>query len=109
MKRRADVYFRDKLAGRIEETADGYQFTYDASYLATPESENVSATLPKRAEAYTSKFLFSFFFGLLAEGELKRIQCRKLKLDDDDHFGRLIKTAHCDTIGAVTVVEAPGG
>jgi serine/threonine-protein kinase HipA len=85
-KRRADVYCCSKLAGRIEETSDGYQFTYDANYLATPGTEHVSLTLPKRAEAYTSRFLFSFFFGLLAEGELKRIQCRKLKLDEDDHF-----------------------
>lgn len=109
MNRRADVYCCGKLAGHIEETDDGYQFTYGANYLATPGTEHVSLTLPKRAEAYTSRFLFSFFFGLLAEGELKRIQCWKLKLDEDDHFGRLIKTAHCDTIGAVTVVEAPGG
>jgi len=97
-----------RLAGRIEETSDGGQFTYDANSSATPGTEHVSLTLPQRAEAHTSRFLFSFFFGLPAEGELKRIQCRKLKLAEDDHFGRMIKTAHCDTIGAVTVVEAPG-
>ena len=29
----------------------------------------------------------------------------QLKLDEDDHFGRLLKTAGSDTIGEVTVVE----
>jgi HipA-like protein len=62
-------------------------------------------TLPKRAEPYASKVLFPFFHGLLAEGILKETQCRKLKLDENDYFGRLIKTAHSDTIGTITVVE----
>jgi HipA-like protein len=51
--------------------------------------------------------LFPYFFGLLAEGIQKDTQCRMLKLDENDHFGRLIKTAHSDTIGDVTVVEEP--
>jgi HipA-like protein len=109
MNRTENVYWCDKFAGLIEETVEGYRFTYDSEYLASPGTKAISETLPKRVEAYTSRQLFSFFFGLLAEGELKRIQCRKLKLDENDHFGRLIKTAHCDTIGAVTVVEVPGG
>jgi len=33
------------------------------------------------------------------------MQCQKLKLDEDDHFGRLLKTTDSDTIGDVTVVE----
>ena len=107
MRRRGKVYCGGRLAGRIEEGADGYRFTYDAEYLASSGTQPISLTLPKRAEPYTSKVLFPFFFGLLAEGILKATQCWKLKLDEHDHFGRLLKTAHSDTVGTVTVVEEP--
>jgi len=107
MSRKGNVYGGGMLVGRVEETADGYRFTYAAEYLASPGARPISLTLPKRPEPYTSKTLFPFFFGLLAEGILKETQCRKLKLDENDHFGRLLKTAHSDTIGAVTVAEEP--
>ena len=103
MNRSGKVYCRGVLAGRIEEVPDGYRFTYDAKYLASPETQSISLTLPKRPEPFTSAVLFPFFFGLLAEGILKDTQCRKLKLDASDHFGRLLHTAHSDTIGTVTI------
>ncbi len=105
MERSGLVYCAGRLAGRIEETASGYRFTYDSTYLADPAGRPVSATLPKRTEPYLSTVLFPFFFGLLAEGSLKDVQCRSLRLDENDHFGRLLKTAAVDTIGDVTVVE----
>lgn len=105
MNRKGKVYCNGVLAGRIEETSDGYRFAYDAEYLADPATRPVSLTLPKRSQAYESQDLFPFFFGLLAEGILKKTQCQKLKLDENDHFGRLLKTAYSDTIGAVTVIE----
>lgn len=105
MSRNGKVYCGGTLAGRIEEVSDGYRFTYDSGYLASSGTRPISLTLPKRPEPFTSKILFPFFFGLLAEGILKETQCRKLKLDENDHFGRLLKTAHSDTIGDVTVVE----
>ena len=107
MNRKGRVYCRGILAGRIEEVPEGYCFTYDANYLMKPGTRPISLNMPKRAEPYESKTLFPFFFGLLAEGILKETQCRKLKLDEDDHFGRLLKTAHSDTVGAATVEEEP--
>ena len=107
MSRRGKVYCRGTFAGCVEEAQEGYRFTYDTGYLAAPQSRPISLTLPKRSEPHASKVLFSFFFGLLAEGILKETQCRKLKLDEHDHFGRLLKTANSDTIGDVTVVEEP--
>ncbi len=105
MSRSGKVYCRASMAGRIEELAAGYRFTYDPVYLASKDARPVSLTLPLRAEPYDSTALFPFFYGLLAEGILKDTQCRKLKLDPDDHFGRLLKTTHSDTIGDVTVIE----
>lgn len=104
MNREGNVYCGGVFAGRIREIPGGYSFTYDPGYLASPGAPAISLTLPKRSEPFISKVLFPFFYGLLAEGILKETQCRKLRLDENDHFGRLLKTAHSDTIGNVTVV-----
>lgn len=108
MSRTAIVYQNGRKVGRIEEAVDGYQFAYDRDYLLDPAAESVSLTLPKRLEPYRSSVLFPFFYGLLAEGALKKEQCRRLKLDENDHFGRLIKTTGEDAIGAVSVIEESG-
>ena len=50
-------------------------------------------------------FIIPFFFGLLAEGENKLLQCRLLRIDEDDHFTRLLKTCTTETIGGITVRE----
>jgi len=109
MNRHGKVYCRGELAGRIEERPTGYRFTYDAAYLVSEDARPVSLTLPMQADPYDSPVLFPFFYGLLAEGILKDTQCRKLKLDENDHFSRLLKTANSDTIGEVTVEEATEG
>ena len=105
MSRKGRVYRGGLFAGRIEELPDGFRFTYDPDYLSSPAARPISLVLPKRPEPYSSPVLFPFFAGLLAEGILKETQCRKLRLDETDLFGRLLKTAHGDTIGAVTVEE----
>jgi len=105
MARSGIVYYGNNPAGRIEETATGFRFTYDKDYLIASDLPAISLTLPKQPEAFESPVIFPFFYGLLAEGILKQTQCRKLKIDENDHFGRLLKTAHADTIGAVTVIE----
>src|SRR5437763_14247840 len=101
--KRARVIENGVLAGSLEETEGGYRFTYDRGYLAAASAPPISATLPKRSEPFESPYLFSFFQGLLAEGSLKDLQCRILKIDEDDAFGRLVRTARLDTIGSVTV------
>lgn len=83
-----------------------YLFRYSKEYLLTSQP-SISLTLPKRPEAFVSPVLFSFFYGLLAEGIAKQIQCRELRIDENDHFTRLLRTAHTETIGAVTVREIP--
>lgn len=106
MSRRGLVFCQGRLAGKLEETERGkYIFSYDPAYLVTPSARPVSMTLPLRTQPYTAKRLFPFFAGLLAEGVLKEMQCRDLKIDESDTFGRLLKTAGHDTIGDVTVKE----
>ena len=102
--RKADVYFKDDLAGYLSETKEGYVFQYDQKFLKKDIA--ISVSLPPRKEPYRAKRLFSFFQGLLPEGWYLDIVSMTLKVDSRDAFGILISTATADTIGAVTVRKA---
>lgn len=100
------VYLNGRLAGVLERTEqEGFLFRYDAAYLADAQAPPISLTLPKTAAEHRNDELFPFFQGLLAEGVNKEIQCRLLRIDENDDFTRLLRTAGDDTIGAVTVKE----
>lgn len=103
---KAGVYYNNVLAGYLEKLhSEDYRFTYTETYLADSSTPSISLTLPKNKAAHKSPVLFSFFAGLLAEGINKDIQCRLLKIDEEDDFTRLLKTATDDTIGAITIKE----
>ena len=101
---RAGVYNNGILAGILEKQLDGtYSFEYDEVYLQNNKNPSISLTLPRSVTKHESEKLFAFFFGLLSEGVNKNIQCRLLKIDENDHFGRLLLTAQEDNIGSITV------
>lgn len=102
--RTAYVYIRGSFAGTLKETDAGYSFAYDEGYLVRPDSTAVSLTLPKRAEAYTSKTLFAFFDGLIPEGWLLDLVTHNWKLNAADRFGLLL-VACKDPIGNVSIRE----
>ena len=98
------VYNNSILAGILEKDEFGkYIFIYDDLYLKEDENPPISLTLPKTNKRYQSDSLFPFFYGLLSEGVNKDIQCRLLKIDENDDFTRLLQTANDDTIGAITI------
>jgi serine/threonine-protein kinase HipA len=97
------VYYRDIPAGVLVKDDDGYLFRYNPLYFADSTMPDISATLPKTQREYRSKTLFAFFFGLLAEGAQKERQCRELRIDENDHFTRLLETSAYGAIGAVYV------
>ena len=105
--RRANVYCRSVLAGTLckDEEAGRYRFQYAPEYLRDPKNPAISLSFPKREVGFESPVLFPFFFGLLAEGDNKALQCRVLKIDESDHFTRLLKTCAAETIGGITVAE----
>lgn len=105
---RSEVYFNAVLAGYLTKSKGEYSFKYTEEYLNDKNLPPISLTLPKQKESFVSDTLFPFFFGLLSEGDNKEIQCRTLKIDENDHFTRLLKTANLDTIGAITVKEVNG-
>lgn len=99
--RKLRVYYQDRIAGLLEETDEGYRFSYAAEWVDTRQSP-ISLTLPLRKEPWDSRTLFAFFDGLVPEGWLLDLGTRNWKLDPKDRFGLL--SAFCrDTIGAVGV------
>jgi len=100
MSRQAAVFFNGTRAGTLVETPDGYEFSYAEDYLAggTP----ISFGYPLSTEPYVSKAFPAFFDNLLSEGWLKHLQSQEQKIDENDHFGLLMRNGH-DLVGAVTV------
>ncbi len=99
--RKADVYFKNDLAGYLLETNEGYVFQYDKEFLR--KNIPISVSLPPREEPFKSAELFPFFKGLLPEGWYLDIVSATQKVDAKDFFGVLASTASVGTIGAVTV------
>jgi len=107
--RSADVFFFDRLAGRLAETEDGTcRFDYDAKYVALPDAEPISPTMPLREEPYWSDEMLPFFDGLIPEGWLLDIAENTWKLDSRDRFGLLLACCR-SSIGAVSVREVSDG
>jgi len=106
---KAGVYNNGVPAGILEKkNSETYVFTYGDEYFVNQGMQAISLSFPKTKKQYEAKVLFPFFYGMLAEGINKDIQCRLLKIDENDDFTRLIKTAGEDTIGAITVKELTG-
>ena len=102
----AKVYRNNEEVGLLKkDDASMYHFQYITSYLARKEALSISVHFPLQVEAFNSTILFPFFFNLLAEGSIKEMQCRELKIDQDDNFTRLIKTTEFNTIGSITLKE----
>jgi len=105
MNRTGLVYYNSILAGELIRQDKEYVFIYDPDYFADPSKPAVALCFPKNRKEYRSTALFPFFYGLLAEGANKQLQCTLLKIDENDSFTRLLKTAEEATIGAITIKE----
>lgn len=101
----AAVLYNEQLAGTLSRSAGKYRFVYDKTYLTTPGSRPVSLTLPLRDSPYESEVLFPAFVNRLSEGANKALQCRLLKIDENDYFGLLLATAGSDSIGPLTIKQ----
>jgi HipA-like protein len=102
-----NVYRNGIYVGEISKDDNAtYRFAYSGEYLASEDAVPISVNLPLQREPFLSKTLFAFFFNMLAEGNIKALQCKELRIDEDDHFTRLLKTTSCNTIGSITVKES---
>lgn len=102
--RSVEIYRNQVLAGILTEVnRRQYTFRYDDAYFTGPAKPAISLTMPKTQQEYHAPHLFPFFYNMLSEGVNRKLQCRALKIDEEDYFGLLSATAQHDTIGAVTV------
>lgn len=81
---RAEVLFNGLMAGILEYRPSErierkYFFQYTDAYRQGKQPA-ISLTLPKQINAFRSPVLFSFFYGLLAEGVAKQLQCQDSRL-----------------------------
>lgn len=97
------VYINDEVAAILEKNNDGYVFRYTDEYFANTNKKSISITLSKTKQEHKSKVLFPFFFNMLSEGVNKQLQCRLLKIDENDYFSLLLAVGNKETIGAVYV------
>ncbi len=98
--RQAEIYVHDQLAGLLEETESGFDFTYQDDYSGPP----VSLTMPTKTKKYFFENFPPFFEGLLPEGIQLDALLRTNKLDKNDYMGQLITVGN-DLVGAVSVRE----
>lgn len=101
--RKALIYNKKDLAGVLTETDDGYSFQYDGNYLAMPDAEPISLTMPLSSLTYKSRVLFPFFDGLIPEGWLLDVAIRNTNISILDRMSLLLLCCK-DCIGAVSVV-----
>lgn len=102
MNRCGKVMVNGIHAGDICETDEGYEFCYDPDWLARPDAQPVSLTLPLREQPYRSRTMIPFFDGLIPEGWLLSIARKTWKLDPRDRMGLLLAVCR-DPIGAVSI------
>ena len=101
----ANIYNNHILAGQLIESEGTYTFVYDDYYYNDTSRAAISLTLPKTEKEYHSENLFPFFANLLSEGVNKQVQLKRYRLDEEDLFGLLLRTAQYDSIGSITVKE----
>ncbi len=102
MIKRGRVFYKENLAGIIEENEDGFSFNYNKEYLQLDGAKPISLTMPLREESYVSKTMFSFFDGLIPEGWLLDIAEKNWKINERDRM-ELLLTFCKDCIGAVSI------
>ena len=101
--RRAEIYYKDLLAGILTETNEGeYIFQYDKEYITKYPEQFITFTMPVTDTKYVAHRLFPFFEGLIPEGWLLDIASRSWKINQNDRMGLLLACCQ-NCIGAVSV------
>jgi len=101
--RKAEIYYKNDLAGYLTETDDGeYLFRYTSDYVKRFPGQFLTFSMPVREQPYKDTRLFPFFEGLIPEGWLLEIASKNWKLNPNDRMGLLLVCCE-NCIGAVSV------
>jgi serine/threonine-protein kinase HipA len=101
--RRAEIYYKDILAGVLTETNEGqYTFQYEKEYVVKYPDQFITFSMPVTEMPYSENRLFPFFEGLIPEGWLLDIASKNWKINPNDRMGLLLACCQ-NCIGAVSV------
>ncbi len=100
----AKIFRKGEFAGVLRESDEGYSFSYDAKYLANPQSQAISLTMPLSQKEFVSSTFFPFFDGLIPEGWLLSFATENWKLNPNDRMSLLLACCK-DCIGSISVQE----
>jgi len=101
--RRAEIYYKNSLAGLLTETDEGqYIFQYDKEYTTKFPNQFITFSMPVTEQPYSDNRLFPFFEGLIPEGWLLDIASKNWKINPADRMGLLLACCQ-NCIGAVSV------
>lgn len=90
MKRILDVWWNSHLVGQLTQNEHGeLGFVYATAWLADAQALPVSASLPKRAKAFTKRECRPFFAGLLPEQDQRDVVAQVLGVSPANDFSLL--------------------
>jgi serine/threonine-protein kinase HipA len=108
--RALDVLYRDRLVGVLRDEGPAWTFSYDPSWIATPDSFDLSPALRRAAGVITDggsqRPVQWFFDNLLPEEEARTLLAREAHVDHADAFG-LLQWYGAESAGAL-VLSQPG-
>jgi serine/threonine-protein kinase HipA len=89
-KNTLNVYWDAQLIGRLEKTTgQDMSFRYSDDYLASPDPQPISLSLPLQPEAFDGPLSRSWFANLLPEGEIRGQIARKLGVSERNTYAIL--------------------
>ena len=100
--RQGEIWVDHHLAGLLTENDEGYEFCYTNTYLNLTDAKPVSLTFPLQSKSFESRYMFSFFDGLIPEGWLLEIAHKNWKLNPRDRMSLLLTTCR-DCIGNISI------
>lgn len=91
--RQLEVLVNDQLVGHLREENDLWQFTYAASWIASPQGFALSPALPRaaglHADGASNRPVQWYFDNLLPEETLRTVIAKEADLKAEDAFGLL--------------------
>lgn len=105
MSKTLDVYFHEKVIGKLEQDNHGeINFTYSTSWLEDPQAIQISRSLPLQKETFNRKQCRAFFEGILPEEGQRRLIARNLGISANNDFSMLEKIGG-ECAGALSFIQ----
>tara|TARA_R110001592_G_scaffold192882_1_gene439980 strand:+ start:38951 stop:39289 length:339 start_codon:yes stop_codon:yes gene_type:complete len=106
LNREALILVNGKLAGVLSEYKEGKKerivFQYEDSYLKS--GSPIGSPFPLSPLPFEWDELPNFFHNLASEGWLRKVQCKRDSLENEDTLGLLLKNGK-ELIGALSIVQ----